>query len=84
MCALTAGTVAYRRSRRCLQAVYSRAILTSVDTTQDRLVIVSARLLDDLLELSRIAADRIGDEPVASALNGARAQVLASALSDPL
>lgn len=44
------------------------------------LVVVDARALDDLLELARLAAERLGsDDPIALALSGSRAQVLAGA-----
>lgn len=55
-----------------------------MDTLDGRLLIVPARPLDDLLELARIAADRLPDhDPVASSIRGAVAQVRASLILEP-
>lgn len=49
-----------------------------------RLVVVNARDLDDLLELSRVAADRLPDgDSIASNLRGAAAQVRCGAVMEP-
>jgi hypothetical protein len=50
----------------------------------DSLVLVPARRLDDLLELARLAAERLGDsDPIASALRGSAAQVRSDAILEP-
>lgn len=72
-----------RRSRRkCLRTVNGRGMMVDMETT-DRMVVVSARQLDDLLELAGRAADRLAGDPVGSALSGARAEVLRSATVEP-
>lgn len=52
---------------------------------RDRLVVVSARELDDLLELSRLAADRLegADGLIAKELRGSAAAVRRDALMEP-
>jgi hypothetical protein len=58
-------------------------MMVGVDIT-DRLAIVQAKPLDDLLELTRLAADRLpSTDPLVTALKGARAQVLQSATPEP-
>ena len=47
------------------------------------LVLVPASILDDLLELARLAADRIGEDPLANALRGSTAEVRCSLLMEP-
>jgi hypothetical protein len=50
----------------------------------DRLVVISAQGLDDLLELARMAADRLPQEDALhSALIGAISQVRTSATVEP-
>lgn len=58
-------------------------MMVGMEMTEDRMVVVSARQLDDLLELARRASDRLSGDPVGSALSGARAEVLRSALLEP-
>lgn len=59
-------------------------MMVPMNTAQDGLVIVGARQLDDLLELVRLAADRLGEsEPLASALLGQRAAVYQTATMEP-
>jgi len=49
-----------------------------------RLVVVNARHLDDLLELSRLASERLPDgDPLATNLRGATAQVRFGAVLEP-
>jgi hypothetical protein len=55
-------------------------ILTPVNTQQDHLVVIGARQLDDLLELTARALARLPQgDPLVLALSGSRAEVLASA-----
>jgi len=55
----------------------------TLDYTPDRLVIVNARELDDLLELVRLASDRLGDDSLTDALDGARAAVAQTVTREP-
>jgi hypothetical protein len=48
-----------------------------------RLVVVPADELDDLLELTRMATDRLPDDPLTSALVASAAQVRSSAVIEP-
>ncbi|MCH9839363.1 hypothetical protein K0U83_27130 [bacterium] len=51
-----------------------------MDTHQDHLVVIGARQLDDLLELTARALARLPQgDPLVLALSGSRAEVLASA-----
>ena len=55
-----------------------------MNTLDGRLVVVSARDLDDVLELARVASDRLPEhDPIASNLRGAIAQVRTSAVMEP-
>lgn len=55
-----------------------------MNATDAPLALVSAKTLDDLCELSRVAADRLPSaDPLTSALRGSIAAVRASALLDP-
>ena len=59
-------------------------LTTMDDLTMNRpLVLVPASILDDLLELARLAADRIGEDPLANALRGSTAEVRCSLLMEP-
>lgn len=59
-------------------------MMFTVDTSTDRFVLVPYRELDDLLELSRRAVDRLPDaDPLTSALRGANAQVRSVAVLEP-
>ena len=79
------GVAIGRRSAKCLRTANGRDMMSPVDTSQDRLVIVGARSLDDLLELTARALDRLDPtDPLTLGLKGARAEVLASATVDPL
>lgn len=52
--------------------------------TADRLVVVPAALLDDLLELARLAVDRLDrDDPLRSALAGSVGAVRTTATLEP-
>jgi len=46
-------------------------------------VLVPAGRLDDLLELSRLASERLGIDPVGAAIKGAAAEVRACAILEP-
>jgi len=59
-------------------------MMGGVTTSTDRFALVPAGQLDDLLELSRMAVDRLPDtDPLTSALRGAAAQVRAVAVLEP-
>lgn len=66
-----------RTANRC-------AILSSVSISTDRLVLVPAAQLDDLLELARLLAERLPEtDSLASALRGSTAQVRSVAVLEP-
>lgn len=55
-----------------------------MDAIQDRHVLVNAKALDDALELSRAAVERLPKEdPLALALRGALAQLRSNAIIEP-
>lgn len=67
-----------------LQYANGYAMMGGVDTSIDRFALVPAGQLDDLLELSRLAVDRLPEtDPLASALRGATAQVRIAAVLEP-
>lgn len=58
--------------------------VTPMNALDGRLVVVNARHLDDLLEMARLAVDRLPDtDPLASHLRGAVAQVRLGAVLEP-
>ena len=60
------------------------AMMGTVNASTDRYALVPAGQLDDLLELSRMAVDRLPDtDPLTSALRGATAQVRVAAVLEP-
>lgn len=59
------------------------AVDTMDDISHDRLVIVGARQLDDMLELARLAADRLGEDSLADALIGQRAAIFQTVAREP-
>lgn len=93
--ALRAGRVWYwtlhYRVRRAfanrLRICDGSCTMTSVDDidiiTPDRLVVVPAKALDDILELSRLALQHVDDDVLAGALRGAIANVRLSQLMEP-
>lgn len=73
-----------RRLRGCLRSVNDAAMMESVDTSVDRWVLVPAKRLDDLLETSRMAADRLpSNDPLTMALKASIADTKISSLVDP-
>lgn len=55
-----------------------------MEQTSSGLVLISATRLDELLELSRAAVERLPEnDPLASALRGAVAEVRLSAIIEP-
>ena len=54
-----------------------------MNALESRLVLVPAGELDDLLELARLASERMGSDPVGDALRGSAAAVRMSALLEP-
>lgn len=55
-----------------------------MESTTDRIVFVSAKSLDDVLELSRLAAERLPQgDPLVSALRGAIANARLDAITEP-
>lgn len=86
-----ARTVARARARG-RTVVWSWRIVTNSDimeameryVTADRLVLVPAAQLDDLLELARLAADRLPDpDPLRTALTGSISAVRQVATIEP-
>lgn len=84
----------WQRSRCRIRPVYIHPVYTDVDSgtvydmpgtdIRDKAVIVPAGSLDDLLELARLAAERLPDtDPLVSALRGRIAQVRVEALLEP-
>jgi hypothetical protein len=77
-------TWADRRREGCLHAVNERAMMGPMQNSTDRLVLVPATQLDDLLELSRCLAERLPEsDPLRSSLIGATSAVRACALPEP-
>lgn len=73
-----------RRSRSCLRTANGHGMIGSVNDIDSPLVLVSATRLDDLLELARMASERLpSDDPLTSAMRGTIAQVRQSALFEP-
>jgi len=69
---------------RCLRSSNVRSRVTPVENSVDRLVLVSVSRLDDLLELSRLAIERLPDpDPLTFALRAAVAQVRTEAILEP-
>lgn len=59
-------------------------MLVPMMNSTDRLVLVPATQLDDLLELARLAVDRLPEtDPLRSCLLGSVAGVRSAALSEP-
>lgn len=55
-----------------------------MSTSTDRLVVVPAALLDDVLELARLAADRLPNpDPLRAALTGSTAAVRSAIIVEP-
>jgi len=55
-----------------------------MNALEGRLVLVSASRLDDMLELARLASDRLpAEDPIALALKGAAAQVRSEVVFEP-
>lgn len=84
---LVAGSAVLAHQRQAqvrLRTANKCVMMVAVDTSTDRFVLVPHRELDDLLELSRLAAERLPDtDPLASALRGSRAQVRSIAVLEP-
>ena len=69
---------------RCLRRERDRVRVAPMNTLDGRLLVVPARPLDDLLELARIATERLPEhDPVASSLRGAIGQVRSSLVPEP-
>ena len=72
-----------RRSQRRLRAANNPCRVGNVNALEARLVLVPAGQLDDLLELARLASERLHGDPVGDALRGSAAAVRANALIEP-
>jgi hypothetical protein len=56
----------------------------NMNALDGRLVLVNARVLDDLLEMARLASERLPEtDPLASSLRGSVAQVRLGAVMEP-
>lgn len=75
----------WRRPEGCLHTVNSRAKMVFVNThTTNRFALVPVDQLDDLLELARLAADRLPEtDPLVTALRGSAAAVRSLAVLEP-
>jgi len=71
------------RFARCLQALVSKSNMDSMNALEGRLVLVRADQLDDLLELTRLACDRLPDDQLARSLKASLGQVRLSQLIEP-
>lgn len=72
------------RKRNPLRGCRHRGSMCHMMTSDERLVIVRAKPLDDALELARLAVERLGDaDPIARELRGAIAEVRSSGLMEP-
>lgn len=54
-----------------------------MNALQGRMVVVPAEALDDLLELTRIASDRLPDDQLSRSLRAAQAQIRVAAVVEP-
>lgn len=70
----------FAKRLRCI-AVGSK--ITSMNALDGRLVLVPADQLDDLLELARIATERLPDDQLSKSLKAAVGQVRLSQLVEP-
>ncbi len=84
---LWCGTRAWGRAwRRCWRIVSKSDIVERMEryVTADRLVLVPAAQLDELLELARLAAERIPDpDPLRAALVGAIGAIRQAVIVEP-
>ena len=73
-----------RTAQKCLQAANERDMMNTMYASTDRLVLVPATLLDDLLELARLAADRLPEhDSLRMSLAGSVSATRACALPEP-
>lgn len=74
-----------RPKEKCLHGVNTHAMMTRMDiNSTDRLVLVPATQLDDLLELTRHLVDRLPEsDPLRWSLLGATSAVRAAATAEP-
>lgn len=70
-------------ARRRLRRANIMDRLRSMNALEDRMVLVPAGQLDDLLEVSRLASERLHGDAVGDALRGSAAAVRASSLLEP-
>lgn len=68
---------------KCLRGDCGSISVHPMNTTDRRLVLVPADQLDDLLELARVAVDRLPDDQLSRALRGQISEVRVSALMEP-
>lgn len=73
-----------RLAARRLHPANRYVMMSTVNTSTDRFALVPAGQLDDLLELARLAVDRLPDsDPLTTALRGSAAQIRSVAVLDP-
>lgn len=72
--------VRFAKRLRCIAKTHKIASMNALD---GRLVLVPADQLDDLLELSRIATERLPDDQLSRSLRAAISQVRLSQLVEP-
>lgn len=71
--------------QRCLHTANRRGMMVPVDITYaDRFALVPVTQLDDLVELARLASERLPEtDPLATALRGAAGAVRFAAVLEP-
>lgn len=83
---LAARRCAYEWTSRfagCLRASRKTCNVSAMMDVRGKLVVVPADQLDDLLELARLAAERLPDDQLARSLRSATATVRCSQLIEP-
>jgi hypothetical protein len=73
-----------RLRQKCLRGVNSHEMMTSMENTTERLVLVPMTQLDDLLELARHAIERLPEgDPLRWSLTGSVSAVRSAATAEP-
>lgn len=67
----------------CLRVSRGFAKVRVMNALQGRMVVVPADTLDDLLELTRLAAERLPDDQLAKSLRATASEVRVAAVMEP-
>lgn len=67
----------------CLHTLRKMASVQTMNALQGRMVVVPADTLDDLLELTRLAAERLPDDQLAKSLRATASEVRVAAVMEP-